>query len=226
MKNKKILGIALANTILMSLPAAYAAEEYTPQEKAPFQVAVNVDTFTDLPQDHWAYSAVKLLVEELEVMDGQSNHQFKGNVMMTRYQLADVFYRVVKKLERTSGKDLNGLSTAADTSMTDLDPEHKLVVEAIVNDYGIMQPMPGHKFMGNEPITRYEIADELYHYFILIESQGTAPALARRDRANSLNDLPADHWATKAVKAIVDKYQIMDGYPDATFRGGAAFNTL
>ena len=60
--------------------------------------------------------------------------------------------------------------------MVDVDAEYADVVNTVVNDYGIMQPMPGKRFMGNEPISRYEIAFELYNYFVLIENQGTKPA--------------------------------------------------
>lgn len=220
--NKKMLGMFLASSILVSVPMSYAmAEEVAPQPmQAPVQVAVDVEDLTDLPEGHWAYNAVKFLVEELEVMAPKTSNMFKGNELMTRYELAEVFYRVMKKLEAASDVDLMELANAPDTEMTDVSSAYQTVVDSVVNDYGIMQPMPGKKFMGNEPISRYEIAYELYNYFVLLESAGNSPALARRDRSVELKDLPADHWATKAVKEIVDKYQIMDGYPNDTFMGG------
>lgn len=33
------------------------------------------------------------------------------------------------------------------------------------------------------------------------------------------NDVPAEHWARKAVGELVDKYGVMAGFPDGTFKG-------
>jgi len=217
--NKKAIGLFLATTVLATLPMSFSpilAEE----PEASYQLAVRMDELIDVPPDHWAYNAVKVLVEELDIMMPKTSNMFKGQDLMTRNELATVFYRAVRKMESISGKDLRQISDAPRVDMVDVDEANAEAVNAVVNDYGIMQPMPGKRFMGNEPISRYEIAFELYNYFVLIESQGTKPVLARRDLAGQLSDLPADHWATKAVTEIVDKYQIMDGYPDKTFRGG------
>lgn len=216
--NKKSLGIFLATTVLATVPMSYSPTQA--QETNSYQLAVSMDDLIDVPADHWAYDAVKVLVEELEVMMPKTSNMFKGNDLMSRYELAQVFYRATRKIESISGKDLKTISDVPATEMVDVDEANSEAVNAVVNDYGIMQPMPGKRFMGSEPISRYEVAFELYNYFVLIESQGTAPALTRRDRVNSITDLPADHWATKAVSEIIDKYQIMDGYPDNTFRGG------
>ncbi|MGV3522627.1 MAG: S-layer homology domain-containing protein [Candidatus Sericytochromatia bacterium] len=214
--NKKVIGMLLATTVITAVPmnASFA------QDQASYQVAVNMSDLIDVPQDHWAYDAVRVLVEELEVMMPKTSNMFKGQDLMTRYELAEVFYRATKKMEDISGKDLTVISDVPATEMVDVEADKQSVVNAVVNEYGIMQSMPGKRFMGNEPISRYEVAFELYNYFVLIESQGTQPVLTRRDRADELTDLPADHWATKAVREIVDKYQIMDGYPNETFQGG------
>jgi hypothetical protein len=217
--NKRMLGILMASSILVTLPVGLASAQNT-AAPAAYQLAMNVEDLTDVPTNHWAYNAVKVLVEELDIMSPKSANQFKGNDLLTRYELAQIFHNAVKKLESISGKDLRKLGDANDAEMTDVDAAQAKTVNSIVNEYGIMQPMPGKRFMGDEPISRYEIAFEMYNYFTLLESKGTSPSLARRDRVSQIQDLPADHWATKAVNEIVDKYQIMDGYPDASFRGG------
>ncbi len=208
----------LASSVMATVPVAFSPS--MAEEADSYQVAVNMSELIDVPQGHWAYNAVRVLVQELEIMMPKTSNMFKGQDLMTRNELAEVFYRAVNKMEDVSGKNLKQISDVPRTNMIDLDDSNRVAVDAVVNDYGIMQPMPGKRFMGNEPISRYEIAFELYNYFVLIESQGTKPVLARRSRADELSDLPADHWATKAVTNIVDKYQIMDGYPDDTFRGG------
>ncbi|OGI19942.1 MAG: hypothetical protein A3B68_00135 [Candidatus Melainabacteria bacterium RIFCSPHIGHO2_02_FULL_34_12] len=36
---------------------------------------------------------------------------------------------------------------------------------------------------------------------------------------NELTDLKGDEWAFKAVKELVEKYDVLEGYPDATYLG-------
>lgn len=50
----------------------------------------------------------------------------------------------------------------------------------------------------------------------------TMPAQAMTS-ANDMTDLKADHWAYNAIKELVDKYNIMSGFPDGTFRGSRTF---
>jgi hypothetical protein len=49
-------------------------------------------------------------------------------------------------------------------------------------------------------------------------SFGSGPALAQLSAVN-FTDVPAEHWAAQAVKDLVDKYGVMQGFPDKTFRG-------
>jgi hypothetical protein len=44
------------------------------------------------------------------------------------------------------------------------------------------------------------------------------PALAFTP-VSELKDVPPDHWAYNAIKTLVEKYQIMEGFPDNTFKG-------
>jgi cell division protein FtsB len=45
---------------------------------------------------------------------------------------------------------------------------------------------------------------------------GSAPALAQNAE---FGDVPAEHWAAKAIRDLTEKYGVMEGYPDKTFRG-------
>ncbi|MGE3728748.1 MAG: S-layer homology domain-containing protein [Candidatus Sericytochromatia bacterium] len=49
-------------------------------------------------------------------------------------------------------------------------------------------------------------------------SFGSGPAWAQLSAVN-FTDVPAEHWAAQAVKDLVDKYGVMQGFPDKTFRG-------
>lgn len=37
--------------------------------------------------------------------------------------------------------------------------------------------------------------------------------------ANDMKDLSSNHWAYKAIESLVEKYGVMSGYPDKTFKG-------
>lgn len=37
--------------------------------------------------------------------------------------------------------------------------------------------------------------------------------------ASQMQDLPPDHWAYKAIQQLMEKYGVMEGFPDNTFRG-------
>jgi hypothetical protein len=38
-------------------------------------------------------------------------------------------------------------------------------------------------------------------------------------QASQMQDLPPDHWAYKAIQQLMEKYGVMEGFPDNTFRG-------
>jgi hypothetical protein len=45
-----------------------------------------------------------------------------------------------------------------------------------------------------------------------------APAMAMTP-VSELKDVSPDHWAYNAIQTLVEKYQVMEGFPDRTFRG-------
>lgn len=46
-----------------------------------------------------------------------------------------------------------------------------------------------------------------------------APSALAFTPVSELKDVSPDHWAYNAIKALVEKYQVMEGFPDNTFRG-------
>ncbi|MDX1917609.1 MAG: iron uptake porin [Candidatus Caenarcaniphilales bacterium] len=47
----------------------------------------------------------------------------------------------------------------------------------------------------------------------------TTPALANVTRVSELVDVDPNVWAYKALKELVEKYDVLEGYPDKTFKG-------
>lgn len=46
-----------------------------------------------------------------------------------------------------------------------------------------------------------------------------APAAQAFTPANEMVDLSPEHWAYRAIQELMEKYQVVEGYPDKTFRG-------
>lgn len=58
---------------------------------------------------------------------------------------------------------------------------------------------------------------------ILVSPTFTSNSYAN-PRTDDMKDIRADHWSYNAIKALVDKYEIMGGFPDGTFRGTRTFS--
>ena len=60
--------------------------------------------------------------------------------------------------------------------------------------------------------------------FMLLSFQSVHAQAARQKDAsvvavNELSDVEGDEWAYKAVQELVEKYDVLEGYPDGTFKG-------
>ncbi len=184
---------------------------------------IDIDTLEDVKKNHWSFSAIELIVQDLGIMSAKSTNKFAGDDTSTRYEVADAFVNAARKLESISGLDLKINAKKKKVPLIDVDIEHNNVVDEVINSYGLMQLIPGSKFMGNRAITRFELAYDLNNYLHLLEKVVAKKNKPEINRMEKLNDVRPGHWATEAVKDIVNKYQIMKGYPDNQFKGG---NTL
>ena len=88
MKNKRLLALALTLALGMSTTTAMAAEA---EESAP----LSDEAFTDVPEGHWAYSALEVLSKD-GVLEGYPDGSFKGDEPMTRYEMAKIIANAYK----------------------------------------------------------------------------------------------------------------------------------
>ncbi len=214
--SKKIISLLLASTLLVSVQMTGTSSQATAAEMAG---SVNVDNLVDVTPNHWAYDAVKTVVQDLGVLAPKTATRFMGNDTTTRYEVAQAFYNTAKKLESSTGKDLKVTGDKRQVTLTDVDSNNSANVSSVVNEYGIMQSMPGNKFMGNEKMTRYELAFELNNYISLLVKKIGRSSYDPNNRADALTDVKEEHWATPAIKNIVNNTGIMTGYPDNSFKG-------
>ncbi|HEY9721170.1 MAG TPA: iron uptake porin [Oscillatoriaceae cyanobacterium] len=91
MSFKKFAASALAGTVTlaglaMAMPAPAAA-------------MTKVSELKDVSPDHWAYHAIKALMEKYHVMEGFPDGTFRGNKTVTRYELAAALARVMAAVD-------------------------------------------------------------------------------------------------------------------------------
>ena len=88
MKKSKVLAMALGLAMGVSASTALAAE-------AQDGAALSETAFNDVPQGHWAYSALEVLSKD-GVLEGYPDGSFKGNETMTRYEMAQIIANAYK----------------------------------------------------------------------------------------------------------------------------------
>ena len=207
---KKITAIFISSFIMFSINNNSFARP---------SVSYNLESLVDVKTKHWSYPALKYVVEDLGVMKPKNATRFLGDKLAVRYELAEIFYNAVKNLEDISEKSLKIKEANTVSDLTDVNEDNKSIVNSIVNEYGVMQLFPDSKFMGNREMTRYELAYDMNNYLVLLETKLGSLKVPNRERAIELTDLNASHWAYSASKNIIDKYKIMDGYPQKVFGG-------
>lgn len=196
--------IIIGVLMVLSAPSAFAYTE--------------IDQLQDLPADHWSYGAVKLMVQDLDVMPPKQNLKFLGSDKTNRYEVATIYYNLMRKIEGILRRSLK-VSNAKPDPSDDVALPYQEAVQAVVNDYGIMQNRLNHHFAGNDLMSRYELAFELNNYLTLLEKQTGKSSPNLTMGTLQFKDVEDKLWAAPAVYRIVNHYHIMEGYPDTSFRG-------
>lgn len=93
MKKSKIIAMMLGLTVGVSASAAMAAEAQ--EGAAQSGAALDESAFTDVPEGHWAYSALEVLSKD-GVLEGYPDGSFKGDQTMTRYEMAQIIANAYK----------------------------------------------------------------------------------------------------------------------------------
>jgi hypothetical protein len=107
------------------------------------------------------------------------------------------------------------------------DPAYPYIIR-MVTSYEAISGYPDGKFRGQKTITRAEFAKVLGKTVAYLEKRaGTSLAGAATGSAEvKFKDLPASHWAYPSVVPLVQRYKLLSGYPDGTFRPNKPINRL
>ncbi len=77
----------------------------------PVQAETTTDNLKDISSDHWAYNAVKELVDKYNVMSGFPDKTFRGTKTFTRYEAAAALYKVMLRVEELMGNQPKNITT-------------------------------------------------------------------------------------------------------------------
>lgn len=186
---KRVLSLLLVVCLLCTaIPSALAAEG---------------DRFTDVGENHWAYSVIKEAVDA-GYFAGVSDTEFAPEAVLTRAMLVSI-------MARAAGVDLD------DSQATEFDdvPAGTWYTGAVAwaAKNGVVYGNGKGSFAPNRPATRQETAAIFYRFLKLM-----GKTLEQKEEEKSFTD-KADiaDWAKDSVK-VMQMAGVLSGYPDDTFR--------
>lgn len=177
----------------------------------------------DVPANHWAASAVsQMLTGGGMSVDAQG--RFNGEAPFTRLALTQVVANLLGTLEARSKTtwQTDGLGGYAFEDLGGLSAAEKARVLDLANRYRLFEGVPGvtsRTFEPNKQVTRYEMAKVVNRLMRLGEARGVVDPGVLNPAFHAFTDLPESAWPYAEVKAVADRYQVMVGFPDGTFRG-------
>ena len=94
------------------LSLALAASAYVLDQPASANVT-RVSELKDVNPNVWAYKALKSLVEKYDVFEGYPDGTFRGNKPVTRYEMAQALYEVLKVIDLSNPIDASDPESAS-----------------------------------------------------------------------------------------------------------------
>lgn len=204
MKPLFTLSVVLASTVALSAPA---------------WASLASETFTDVPDGHWAQEGIAELAIKRDMMRGYPDGTFRGDLPFTRFQFALAMKELIDELERISKTSLRSdtpcLNTYADINTA---VERDVVLE-IANAYCLFEGVPGvksNRFNPNEQVSRSEVSKVIANLMTLADRKDIVRP--RKGKEYNFSDVTRRNWAYDAIREVSDQYGVMIGFPDNTFR--------
>lgn len=198
---------ALAISSLVALPArAHVVEE----------------AYRDVPGQHWAADAVAEMSIRRVLMKGFDDNTFRGEAAFSRADLAWALEDLVQELELLS-KTAWTLEKPRDRVFVDLRGSESRTagILKLANRYGLWEGVPGieaDRFHPEAQVTRAEIAMVVRNLLAVGEARGVVLPRDPRSPDNPFKDVRESEWAYHAILEDNQRYRVMVGFPDITFR--------
>ncbi len=181
------------------------------------------DAFRDVPVGHWAYQAVEAVAIKRDFMKPYADGLFHGEDPFTRAQLSVALAELIELLEKQTKTSwaTEGLGGYEFTDLRAGDPLHPVVMK-LANQYRLFEGVPGltsKTFEGDKQITRYEMARVVDRLLRLGEEKGVVNPSLVSPRTFVFTDVAESARVEYAIKNVAERYQVMVGFPDGSFRG-------
>ncbi|PLS17820.1 hypothetical protein CVD28_08965 [Bacillus sp. M6-12] len=178
---------------IVSLSNSYWGPKYTGAKRL-----VTAGEYSDIPQSHFAYEAVKQLSTQ-DIIQGFEDQTFRPASSVTRGQAAAIINRVLKQ-------------TPADTSSyKDVPSSARFAIDiAAIKELGIINGFPDGTFRPESTMTRAQMAVIVQNAFKLNEKNvATAESV--------YSDVPSTYWAYNAI-VMMNKIDRTAGFKTETYR--------
>lgn len=185
----------------------------------PAWASLASETFKDVQDGHWAQEGIAELAIKRDMMRGYPDGTFRGELPFTRFQFALAMKELVAELERISRTNLRQENPCLNTYADLTNPTDREVVLELANAYCLFEGVPGirtDRFDPEQQVTRTEVSKVIANLMELADRKG----IVRPRNANdyTFSDVARDHWAYEAIQTVSDRYGVMIGFPDNTFR--------
>jgi len=199
-----ILSVVLASTVSLSAPA---------------WASLASETFTDVPEGHWAQEGIAELAIKRDMMRGYPDGTFRGELPFTRFQFALAMKELIDELERISKTSLRSdtpcLNTYADVNAS---AERDIILD-LANVYCLFEGVPEIKanhFFPAQQVSRSEVSKVIANLMKLADDKDIVRPRHAQDY--DFSDVSRKNWAYEAIQTVSDQYGVMIGFPDNSFR--------
>ncbi|MBM3260598.1 MAG: S-layer homology domain-containing protein [Candidatus Sericytochromatia bacterium] len=188
----------------------------------PARAHVVEEAYRDVPGRHWAADAVAEMSIRRVLMKGFDDNTFRGEAAFSRADLAWALEDLVQELELLS-KTAWTLEKSREQTFIDLrGSEAKTAgILKLANRYGLWVGVPGiegDRFHPEAQVTRAEIAMVVRNLLAVGEARGVVLPRDPRSPDNPFKDVRESEWAFHAILEDNQRYRVMVGFPDITFR--------
>ncbi len=169
----------------------------------------------DLTNSHWCFDCTTDILDKYGVMVGFSDHTFRGDRPVTRYELTTTLLKVQKKLFRAQNLSLAYPDVDSNLMIRENHWARENALE-LLNKRGLVL-LWSDDFKGSEPATREDLAYGLSEVLRAFEEKN-GRYLKAPERVSQLGiDLPLRSPYYTAIQKVLNQ-SLMNLYSDHTFR--------
>lgn len=170
----------------------------------------------DLSRSHWCYACTVDIVDKYKVMSGFSDHTFRGDRPMTRYELVSALLKTQKALFRMQGVSLAFPDASFPQVLLRETHWARKDVSELISLRGLMIDW-AEDFQGDTIATREDMAYALSELMrVYTEQKGALAPPTERVSALSV-DLPQRSPHYPQIQQVLNQ-ELMTLYADHTFR--------